>query len=299
MEEENEKKGFLKNIKPIWIVGIIVVLILMAGCFCMVIGSVISTIGSGGEAVSTQEVSVQEVTVQPEPTLTETARDEEATPAAPTNTAEPRDTVEPSPTVTLLDYTLYEDKSYSDAGTFKVIWHMIITSNVEEITEDRLQHLMETLYQEAAEELPGEEDDRPQLVFIYLYTSEQHASSGMGQWIGMVSKSGGEAEPSFSINEGELNSLGETPELKFGYTEEERKEIWFEIIHAEDRADAEAMEKYPDMEPYDEYADYYDDLSAQYKQEVADAYELTMDQLDEIAFEGLSKNWPFPTPKDY
>ena len=67
------------------------------------------------------------------------------------------------------------------------------------------------------------------------------------------------------------------PEILFGYTTEERKQIYYEKVEAEDKAWLENK------------------LSANfYHQEVADLYGLTLEQLDQIGLEGTLNNWPMP-----
>lgn len=68
----------------------------------------------------------------------------------------------------------------------------------------------------------------------------------------------------------------ENEEIRFGYTIEERKEIYQDIIRVEDRAVAE-----------DKPAD-------SYYSEVMDKYGLTYDEVKEIAIEGTLSLWPMP-----
>lgn len=128
----------------------------------------------------------------------------------PTNTPEPTSTPEPTltPTISLPQYTLFKDKSYQDAGTFKVIWEIIVSPD---ITKDSLTVLLNGLYEEALAEAVGI-DDRPVVIDIKAYTSEEHATSGMAQWVGWISKTGSDTQPSTHFNEEPLNALGKTPE---------------------------------------------------------------------------------------
>lgn len=194
--------------------------------------------------------------------------------------------------IDLLSYTLYQDNSTADKESFKVNWDILINS--QDITEESLTDLMEYLFQQAFEFLPGPTDSRTQLVFMYLYTSKEHADSGMGQWIGMVSKYADSSTPHYSIDELVLKSVNATPENKLGLSELERKEIWNELIHIEDRSFAEAERRYPD-----DYFDYAMELQDNYLLELAQSTGLTLAELDEIGLEGAVNNWPFPTQKDW
>lgn len=229
----------------------------------------------------------------PAPTLTFTPTSTFTLTPSPTSaeTLTPTSTI--TPTVELLGYTLYHDNSTSDYGSFKVMWDIIITS--EEITKPLLENLMNNLFEEAYQLLPGKNDDRNQLIFIYIYASKEHADSGMGQWIGMVSKYADSSKPSLMFDELQINALSETPEITLGLSELERKEIWNKIIHAEDRAFAEAEKVYPDTEPYEDYSDLAMELIDKYMAELAWETGLSLEELDEIGLEGMVKNWPFPT----
>ncbi|HBH12204.1 MAG TPA: hypothetical protein DDX29_03635 [Clostridiales bacterium] len=66
------------------------------------------------------------------------------------------------------------------------------------------------------------------------------------------------------------------PEILFGYSTEERKQIFYDLIKAEDKASAEKKS------------------SSLYHQEVADMYDLTLEQLDQIGDEGILNHWPMP-----
>lgn len=99
---------------------------------------------------------------------------------------------------------------------------------------------------------------------------------------------------SSSPSEHQLDSNYEAGEKRFGYTESERRQIWEDIIRAEDRADVEALQIYPDMSPYDEWRGLFDELAYMYKSELAQKLGLSYEQLGEIAFEAIEKDWPFP-----
>jgi tetratricopeptide (TPR) repeat protein len=99
---------------------------------------------------------------------------------------------------------------------------------------------------------------------------------------------------SSSPSDDQLNTINEEVEYKFGFTEAERKEIWDDMIRAEDRADVEALQAYPDMTPLMDWRYLFDELSYKYKFELAQRLGLSMEQLKEIGFEATEKGWPFP-----
>ena len=89
-----------------------------------------------------------------------------------------------------------------------------------------------------------------------------------------------------------------------GYTEEERKVIFFELLDLERQAEEEAISEFPideadpnySEENYDNYKELKRQLSRQYKAELAEKYGFTVDQIDAIRREGFQKDW---TESDY
>jgi hypothetical protein len=208
----------------------------------------------------------------------------------PTDTPTPIAQLTPTPTIVLPEYTLFKDNSYEDAGTVKVIWEILVSPDV---TKEPLNVLLNELYKKALAKTSGS-NNRPVVIAIYAYTSEEYAMSGMGQWIGCVSKSGVDTQPTIVFNERQLSTKTETTETKFGLSEAERIRIWQDMVRAEDRAQEEALQVYPDMAPYDEFQKLYDELASKYMSELAQREGLTLEQLDEIDFEAFSKDWPIP-----
>ncbi len=105
---------------------------------------------------------------------------------------------------------------------------------------------------------------------------------------------------------------GETPspeptsdegETKFGYSEEERKEIYMELVRAEDQATNEAKSLFPTPDPFSagfslEAVQAALDSLIRYVQEalaqVAERFGLSPEELNEIATEGALNGWPSP-----
>ncbi len=81
-------------------------------------------------------------------------------------------------------------------------------------------------------------------------------------------------------------------EEKLGFSETQRKQIYQALAQSEDRAIVEADQKYPDFG--DGHMTMVEMLTAKYREELKQQYELTEDQLFEITVEGHEKNWPSP-----
>ena len=194
------------------------------------------------------------------------------------------------PEIILPEYTIFKDKSYEDAGTEKIIWEILVSPD---ITADSLEILLGELYKKAYAKSSGK-NDRPLVIDIKTFTSEEYATSGMGQWIGWVSKRGFDSDPNYSYNDRQLQAISKSSATKFGLSQEERIRIWQDIVRAEDRAEEEAFIEFPDMTPFEEFDELEIELISIYKSELAENEGLTLEQLNEIANEGFRNDWPFP-----
>ena len=117
----------------------------------------------------------------------------------------------------------------------------------------------------------------------------------------MLSKVDENDKPSIRVNDNLLALLKQKPVLKFGLTEEQRKEIFKEAVRAERRSLNEMDAKYrtvssgkaTDAQLKEQYK-YQSELETKYKAEICKRHSLTDDQLLAIAIEGVKKQWPMP-----
>ncbi len=104
-----------------------------------------------------------------------------------------------------------------------------------------------------------------------------------------------------------LQKRSESEEI-FGLTEDKRRQIFKEIVAAEDRAQAEADRQYPISgqttwnlsqselrSRMDKNTELMRRLEEKYKNDLTKKYVLTREQLKEITFEAFEKNWPMPS----
>ncbi len=124
-----------------------------------------------------------------------------------------------------------------------------------------------------------------------MYGSEEQARAGQGLWIGMLAKSYSDTgDPQISINQDRLVALSAVPEERFGLSESKRKDVFREIVAAEDRATREARARVPDSE-INKQIDLQRKLMQRYKRHVARKYALNENELPEITIEGVKKGW--------
>lgn len=206
--------------------------------------------------------------------------------------------------VTLPKYIVLDKDIYDAPVKTQVTMNILVSG---EISELGLRALLNRLYSEIKTKKGFKYHDSPTNIYIYAFTSRDRAESGMGQWIAMLLKSYDDKKPSISINERQITALGVQPKVKFGLTEKERKQIWSELVETEDRATEESEQKYPLPDPsklgysqsaatdqLKKQAELNSTLTERYKNELAKKYGLTREQLNEIAVEGFTKDWPFP-----
>jgi hypothetical protein len=129
----------------------------------------------------------------------------------------------------------------------------------------------------------------------------------MGQWIAMLSRVGEGSNIETNVKTELIDQLDEKPEVKDGLEESTRKEVFREIVTAEDRAMAQAQRLFPlpvagnpgysqekGLEQLMKQGKTYNTLSENFKSELAKRYGITSEQLGKISVEGVTKNWPMP-----
>ncbi|MDP8262723.1 MAG: hypothetical protein P9M13_05415 [Candidatus Ancaeobacter aquaticus] len=144
----------------------------------------------------------------------------------------------------------------------------------------------------------------PTNIGVHLYISKEHYNSGMGQWIAMIYNRVDRSNPKviYSMNfQGQLENLSAKPEIISGISEEKRKQIWKESIHAEDRSWAEAEKAISNpqsMEDLKRIGELQETLNEKYNAEIIKKYGINKEILKEVKLEGLKKGWPMP-PEEY
>jgi len=202
-------------------------------------------------------------------------------------------------------HEVVDRNTYDTPVKTQVVLHSVVFGT---ITESGLRQLLEKLHNEARTTSGLKyQEGKPTHVAIYLYTSREHFESGMGQWIAMLSQIGSNSRAVITVKTELIPQLTATPEVTHGLTETKRKEIFREIVKAEDRADADAQKRCPLPNPAQpgytssgakeqfkkQMAAMYK-LATKYKAELAKQHGLTEAQLREIGLEGAVNNWPLP-----
>ena len=202
-------------------------------------------------------------------------------------------------------YDVVDQDTYDAPIKTQIVLHAVVSGT---LTELGLKQLLQKLYDEAKATRGFKyHGGKPTHVFIYLYTSQDHFESGMGQWIAMLSKIGENSRVDTEVKKEQISQLDAKPEVKHGLPESKRKEIFRAIVTAEDRAYADAQRMYPLPDPskpgysqakaseqLKKQAKALNTLTDKYKSEVAKRYGITQEQLSDISVEAFVKDWPFP-----
>ncbi len=142
--------------------------------------------------------------------------------------------------------------------------------------------------------------NHPTNICIYAYTSIDKAESGMGQWVGMISKSYNDKTPQIDISDRQLNAMAEVAKDRWGLTYKQRKEIWNKKILSQDKAQKEADKKYPpdktriSKDDIIKSIDFMRELELEYEIEITKEYGVEKAIVDSIVFEGIKMGWSFP-----
>jgi ribosomal protein L40E len=207
--------------------------------------------------------------------------------------------------VTMPSYTIVDRDKYDAPVKTQIELHAVVSGS---ITESGLKALLQELYKEATATRGFKyHGGKPTHIFIYLYTSRDHFTSGMGQWIAMLSKVGADSRVDTRVKTELIAQLTASPEQKHGLSESKRKEIFRASVTAEDRAAADAERLHPIPDPskpgYSQsqasaqvmkQAEALNELTKKYNSQVARRYGISDEQLTAIAVEGIKKNWPMP-----
>jgi len=206
--------------------------------------------------------------------------------------------------VVLPKYSILDEDVYDAPVKTQVELNILVSGK---ITEPGLKALLNSLYSSIKVRKGFKYHEHPTNIYIYAFTSKERFESGMGLWVAMLQLSPGDNRQTIIINERQISQIGAEPEEKLGLSEATRKQIWIEIVKAEDRATKDAEQRYPLPSPskpgysqsaarkrIEQQIDLQWKLNDKYKNELAKKHGLTLEQLKEIGTEGVTKEWPMP-----
>lgn len=214
--------------------------------------------------------------------------------------------------------TTEKDEKIVETGTSKnLLKHSVLNEEVDDniaktqvavdillqdkiISEEGIRNLLNELYDQIKNRTGFRYHDHPTAIYIYAYSSREKADSGMGQWVGMLSKNHDDTKPQIRISETQLRAVNIIAEEKFEFKEEERQKIWKKIAKIELKAQGGADHKYPINHPdateedMEKNAQLNYKLQEKYQKELAKEYKTTVAILDSISNEAIEKGWAIP-----
>ncbi len=199
----------------------------------------------------------------------------------------------------LLKHTVYKEEPVVDTTRKTQVTLHILLDLAQEINEEKVRTLLTHYYEKSMAREGFRHSKHPTNVYIYIYTTEAKARSGMGQWIGMIAKAH-EPEGRIYLSEIQFQSLAQKPEVKSGLSEQERQRIWDAVIRAEDRVQNESYAIYPledvntVMQDLKKAAVLERRLLAKYMDQIIEANQIDESTLSAIKLEGATKGWAFP-----
>lgn len=203
--------------------------------------------------------------------------------------------VVPREAVAMPDYKVLHEEVYDVPAKTQVTLSILVSGT---ITAPGLKALLRQQYDKIKKRRGFKYHPSPTFIAIYAYTSEDHYRSSLGwRWIGMLDQVSTETQPWIDLKEKAIEYLGAKPEVKYGLTEEQRRQVLKETVEVEDRATREADAAYPivagaGMETLDRNMALNSKLVERYEADLCRKYNITEQQRQEIIMEGFTKNWP-------
>jgi len=197
-------------------------------------------------------------------------------------------------------YEIITDELTEQPFKTMVIMKLAITGKV---TKTNIRSVLQNVFLDVETAGNYKYHSEPTLIAIHLFTSPQLARKGVGRPVATLHKNGLNTPPRITINEEMIKVYNEKPETKYGYTEVKRKEIFKELVAAEDKARMEAENRFPinkNLSGEKLLAESYKQeerremLNQKYESIVETKYGLSSEQNIKISVEGLNKNWPMP-----
>lgn len=142
----------------------------------------------------------------------------------------------------MMQHKIYDRKVFDAPIKTQVTLDVVVSGDVD---KESLDSLLDQLFLSESQKSGYKYSDFPTHLFFYIYASEEHARSGQGQWLAMLSRIGDDGVVDKSFRENYINQLKMPEEIKYSLSESTRQQIWREIVLAEHQSSKKADEYYP------------------------------------------------------
>ncbi len=140
---------------------------------------------------------------------------------------------------------------------------------------------------------------------VHAYCEPANARNFRGPRLATIGLHREQKEPDVYIDEEAVAAIKEPPQLKFGYEDDVRRQIYWELVRANYECSDQSDGEFPELDSLKPFsarfnelagqrAARFDELWQQRQEEIAKKYKLSRGQTDEIDFEGMRKHWPQP-----
>lgn len=197
-----------------------------------------------------------------------------------------------------LAYTIYNEELTEKPSKTQIITDIVINQK-DSITAEKLESLLNQLYEERMNRDGFQYREHPNCVAIYAYLSKERVDSGASQWIAMIAKMPMDSVSKISFNDAGLHSLSEKKEIKWNLSYKKRKQIWDRIIFAEREGQIQADKAIPIVagitaEEYGKNANWSDKVKKVEENKIIKDFKITRVVLDSVGMEGIYNDWAFP-----
>lgn len=192
-----------------------------------------------------------------------------------------------------IPYTILGEEVDESPGKTMVLLNILVQ---EKASEEELRALLISLYKKASMKTGFQYHSHPTVIGIYAYSSREHAESGNGQWLAMLTKNTTSAEPDIHVSLF-ANQEEDVEESRFGYSIDERKAIYKQYVKSEDIGMKKSKQQYADDSSVSELKKrwaYATQLTSQYKSKQAEDLKISLEELKKIGHEGTRNNWAMP-----
>ena len=204
--------------------------------------------------------------------------------------------------VFLPKYVIY-DRHFAGEADQEMLYLKIIV--LGKYTKRDVQSLLKQLYYADRAKRGFYQFRYTRNIEILIYASKYYAESPMEQWLGKLTFTTGDEDPEIYVNEIQVKYLSQEDDVQYGVSKDSRIQLWHQIVHIEKKAEKEAEEVYPQTinlvgihpelnEVLMERFQFEEMIKEKYKDELARVHNLKREQIDEIAIEGIQKDWPYP-----
>lgn len=194
---------------------------------------------------------------------------------------------------TPVNFTVHEQQITDVPAHTKVSESLILTGQVD---EPALRQVLHGEFQRLSQLQGFTYRPHPESVFLWAFLSEAQAASNAGLFAGRLKRSVDDfrngVAPQLTIQSSVLQASRAHLAYRFGLAPETRVAAFLDVCRAENRARILADQQYPNPQEFRPHQRHMMALRETWLTEIAQAHQISVDDLHAIMGEGLSLHWP-------